>query len=128
MIEKKSILVVIVNYQTPGLTIDALASLQAQRANMSDMQVVVTNAPAGDDSEQRITDAITERGWESWVTFKQLEHNGGFAYGNNAAIVPAIKSENPPAYVLLLNPDTVVREGAIASLYAFLESHPKAGL
>jgi len=128
MTEKTNILVAIVNYQTPGLTIDALASLETQRSDIPGLQVVVTNAPGGDDSQQRITDAITKHRWESWVTFKQLDHNGGFAYGNNAAIMPALKSDNPPAYVLLLNPDTVVRQGAIASLYDFLESHPKAGL
>ncbi|MHC4375342.1 MAG: glycosyltransferase family 2 protein [Planctomycetota bacterium] len=37
-------------------------------------------------------------------------------------------AEQRPDYVLLLNPDTVVRPGAIAALVDFLEAHPTAGL
>lgn len=128
MPEKSDILVIIVNYRTPKLTIDALASLEVERKHVPDMHVVVTNAPAGDDSEQLITNAIANHNWSDWVTFKQLDRNGGFAYGNNVGIKPALDSDNPPRYVLLLNPDTVVREGGIASLRDFLQSHPKAGL
>jgi GT2 family glycosyltransferase len=122
------ILVVIVNYRTPELTIDALASLAVERKHVPDMHVIVTNAPAGDDSEQRIMDAIVQCNRSDWVTFKQLDKNGGFAYGNNAGIQPAMQSNQPPNYVLLLNPDTVVREGAIASLRSFLQAHPSAGM
>tara|TARA_Y100001933_G_scaffold265279_1_gene339670 strand:- start:96512 stop:97489 length:978 start_codon:yes stop_codon:yes gene_type:complete len=128
MIEQTDILVVIVNYRTPDLTIDALASLHVERKHVPDMQVLVTNAPAGDDSQQRITNAIKANDWSSWVTFKQLERNGGFAYGNNVGIEPAIKSDKPPKYVLLLNPDTIVREGAIATLQNFLDTHPNVGM
>jgi len=57
-----------------------------------------------------------------------LECNGGFAAGNNAAIRPAIESAEPPDYVLLLNPDTVVREGALSVLVAFMERHETVGI
>jgi GT2 family glycosyltransferase len=128
MLQNTDILVVIVNYRTPDLTIDALASLQTQRMQQLKLRVVVTNAPAGDDSQQRIMHAITEHGWSDWVTFEQLDRNGGFAYGNNVGIKPALMSDNPPRYVLLLNPDTVVQQGAVVSLCDFLEAHPNAGL
>ncbi|MAX23046.1 MAG: glycosyl transferase family 2 [Phycisphaeraceae bacterium] len=128
MPQNTDILVVIVNYRTPELTIDALASLEVERKHLPDMHVVVTNAPAGDDSQQRITYAIAQNNWSDWVTFKELEKNGGFAYGNNVGIEPAIQSENPPRYVLMLNPDTVVREGAIVSLRDFLDERPYAGM
>jgi GT2 family glycosyltransferase len=49
-------------------------------------------------------------------------HNPGFAGGNNQAI-RASSSE----YVLLLNPDTEVKPGALAALVDFLDSHPAAG-
>jgi hypothetical protein len=41
--------------------------------------------------------------------FLPQEHNGGYSFGNNAALRPALQSAHPPAYFLLLNPDTVVR-------------------
>lgn len=126
--ENADILAVIVNYRTPDLTINALASLQDQRRQLPQLRVIVTNAPAGDDSQQRITQAIIDNGWSNWVSFKQLDRNGGFAFGNNAAIKPAMESDAPPRYVLLLNPDTVVRPGAIESLHQFLETHPAVGM
>jgi hypothetical protein len=57
-----------------------------------------------------------------------LERNGGFAYGNNAAIRPALQSTHPPIYVLLLNPDTIVRPGALKALVDFMDEHPDVGI
>lgn len=126
MTQKIDILVVIVNYRTPTLTIDALGSLAIQKCE--NLFVVVANAPSGDNSQQQITDAIKNKNWSSWIDFVQLDHNGGFAYGNNVGIKHILDSNNPPKYVLLLNPDTVVCDGAINCLYKFLEANPKAGL
>jgi N-acetylglucosaminyl-diphospho-decaprenol L-rhamnosyltransferase len=53
--------------------------------------------------------------------------NGGFAYGNNLAIQRAYEV-GPPDYVYLLNPDTVLRKGAIGVLAHFLEAHPDVGI
>jgi hypothetical protein len=57
-----------------------------------------------------------------------LERNGGFAYGNNAAIRPALHSTNPPPYILLLNPDTIVRPRALQVLVDFMNKHPDVGI
>jgi len=59
-----------------------------------------------------------------------LDSNGGFASGNNAAIRPALEASDPPSpdYVLLLNPDTIVRPGAVSALLEFMASHPEAGI
>ncbi len=40
----------------------------------------------------------------------------------------SLKDRETPDYVLLLNPDTVVHEGAIEALVAFLEQHPRVGV
>ena len=71
---------------------------------------------------------VRQEQMEDWVTIEPLPRNGGFAYGNNAAIRPALASDQPPDYVLLLNPDTVVRPGAIPSLLKFLAAHPQVGM
>ena len=57
-----------------------------------------------------------------------LERNGGFASGNNAAIRPALEGADPPRYVLLLNPDTIVRPGALKALVEFMEGRPDVGI
>lgn len=123
-----SLLVVIVNYRTADLTIDCLRSLRDEVAGLAGAQVVVTDNASRDDSVARIADAIERNAWSSWVTLHPLEHNGGFAYGNNAAIRPALELPDPPEYVLLLNPDTVIRPGAISTLLQFMESHPTVGI
>lgn len=48
--------------------------------------------------------------------------NVGFARGNNQAI-----QQTTGDYVLLLNPDTQVRPGALQTLVDFMQEHPEAG-
>ena len=76
----------------------------------------------------RLATAILENGWGDWATILPLDQNGGFAYGNNAAIRPALQEADPPCFVLLLNPDTIVRPGALKSLVVFMESRPDIGI
>src|SRR5688500_13880044 len=105
------LLVVIVNYRTADLTVDCLRSLAPEVAAVAGgVRVVVTDNLSGDDSVARIQRAIDDNGWGAWATLMPLPANGGFAYGNNAGIRPALEGpENEkPEYVLLLNPDTVV--------------------
>ena len=49
--------------------------------------------------------------------------NRGFAAANNQAF-----AETRGRYVLMLNPDTVVRPGALETLVKFMDAHPRAGV
>src|SRR5437764_14787648 len=98
------LLIVIVNYRTPELTIDCLRSLAPQIT--AEMRVVIVDNLSGDDSVDEITRAIDFNDW-SWAALMELERNGGFAFGNNTAIRPALESDDPPDLILLLNPDTL---------------------
>lgn len=127
------IIIVIVNFRTPGLTIDCLDSLAPEIDQSSDtnsIHVVVVEGGSGDDSATQIQTAIDDprRDYAAWVTLMAREQNAGFAGGNNAAILPALALDPKPDYILLLNPDTVVRPGAIAQLVDFMDKNPKAGL
>src|SRR5687768_6099546 len=95
------LLVVIVNYKTPDLTVECLESLAPEIATVPGTRVVVTDNASGDDSAEKISAAIAQHHWD-WATFMPLETNGGFAYGNNRAIEPALKSQHPPQYIYLL--------------------------
>jgi GT2 family glycosyltransferase len=57
-----------------------------------------------------------------------LSKNGGFSWGCNAGIRPYLEDEPAPDYVLLLNPDAYVREGAIAALLEFMDARPDVGV
>lgn len=49
--------------------------------------------------------------------------NVGFAAGNNLGVENATGE-----YVLILNPDTTVREDSIAKMVEYMESHPEVGI
>jgi GT2 family glycosyltransferase len=120
------LLVVILNYRTPELTIQCLRSLAGEVVAELD-HVVVVDGGSDDDSTARIGSAFETEGW-SWVSLMALETNRGYAAGNNAAIRAALASPDPPRYVLVLNPDTRVRKGAIEALVKFMDRHPRAGI
>ncbi len=118
--------VVIVSYQCAKLTVDCLRSVEAERATEGvDIRAIVVDNASGDAA--LISQAIESHGWSSWVTLIVAPKNGGFAYGNNLAFQQAYEV-CPPAYLLMLNPDTVVRKGAIGALVRFLEAHPSVGI
>src|SRR2546423_14807421 len=105
------LLVVIVNFRTPELTIDCLRSLAPEISSVPGTSVVVADNASGDRSIEKIQAAVDASDWH-WATLLPLPHNGGFAYGNNQAIEPALNSSDPPEYFYLLNPDTPVLPGA----------------
>jgi GT2 family glycosyltransferase len=57
-----------------------------------------------------------------WVRLIENSENPGFAAANNQAF--ALSSGE---YLLLLNPDTVLRPGALITLLDFMAEHPNAG-
>ncbi|MBL8792738.1 MAG: glycosyltransferase family 2 protein [Planctomycetia bacterium] len=124
----KSTRIVIVNFKTPGLVIDCLRSLVDEVRAVGDCQVIVVENGSPDDSAQRLADAIRTEHWDSWAKLLVLDKNLGFAGGNNAALRPLLAEPKPADYFLLLNPDTVVRPGAVTTLIEFLEHHPRAGI
>ena len=122
------LLIVIVNYRTPELTAACLHSLRAEAAALPGTRVVIVDNASGDGSAEKIQAAIHAEGASAWAELLPLEANAGFAAGNNAAIAPALAGDDPPDYVLLLNPDTEVRPGAVQALAAFMETRPDAAI
>jgi GT2 family glycosyltransferase len=123
-----SILVVIVNTKTPDLVNGALRALDGEMQEIPSLRVSVVDNASGDDSEEKIAAELKRLNWGDRGQLIQSGHNGGFAYGNNAAIRPALQSPNPPDYVLLLNPDTIAQPKAIRTLIDFMEARPEVGL
>jgi len=121
------LLVVVLNYRTAGLTVDCLSALAPQIEALPGTRVVVTDNDSGDGSFERIAAAIEQNAW-SWAEAMALPRNGGYAYGNNAAIRPALARPDPPDFVLLLNPDTLPRAGAVQALLDFMAAHPDVGI
>lgn len=120
--------IVIVNYRTADLAIDCLRSISYDINNIPSACVTLIDGGSEDGSAQQIAQAISSEGWGEWVDLLPLDTNRGFAAGNNAALRPLLATPNPPDYVLLLNPDTVVRPGAVRVLIEFMDANPKVGI
>lgn len=124
-----SVLIVIVNYCTGPLVVECLTSLKGELSSCPNARAIVVDNASGDTSVQYITEAIAQHGWSEQVTLIASPTNGGFAYGNNQAILRCLHSgTQQPDYVWLLNPDTRVRPGALQALLTFMECHPRAGI
>ena len=122
------LLVIIVNYRTPKLTINCLRSLVTEVQALSKTKVIVVDNNSGDRSGEKIQQAIDTNGWNNWASVLLSERNGGFAFGNNLAIRNALNRDNPPSYFLLLNPDTVVQERSLGVLVNFMEQNSEVGI
>jgi len=122
------LLVVIVSYRVADLTIDCLHSLSTEIGRVPGARVALCENGSGGDQAERLRRAVNENGWGPWVELTVIYPNRGFTGGNNAVIRPALASDDPPEYVLLLNADTLVKEHSLDSLVEFMDSHPKAGI
>lgn len=127
------LLIVIVNYCTPVLAVDCLRSLAAERERepllASGWRVVVADNASPDGSADTLEKLVGDEGWHAWCSVLRLPHNSGFAFGNNAAWRAVCDaSPKPWDYLLLLNPDTIVRPGAIRALVEYADKHPEPGV
>ncbi|MGA7749990.1 MAG: glycosyltransferase family 2 protein [Gallionella sp.] len=113
---------VIVNYRTPHLVLDCLASFLPELNGM-DARVVVVDNHSGDDSPEVIRAWLGKHDAGSKVDFVQSVQNAGFAAGNNIGI----KTQRAQ-YYLLLNSDTLIRPGAIQTIMDTATRYPEAGL
>lgn len=123
-----SVCIVIVNYRTADLALDCLRSIALQVGQVPGLHAVVVDNASGDGSVDKLMRAIDRERWHGWASLLPLERNGGFAFGNNAGIREALRSPPGADYVMLLNPDTVVRDGAIRALAEFMDAHRRAGI
>jgi N-acetylglucosaminyl-diphospho-decaprenol L-rhamnosyltransferase len=120
--------VAIVNYRTGSLAVDCLRSLLPEIQAVPGTQVTVVDNCSGDGSAEVIAAAIAAEGWSSWARLHRAPVNGGFSYGNNQVVRPALAENDPPDYFWLLNPDTQAQPGALRALLDFMQTHPRVGI
>lgn len=118
----------IVAWRCGPLVVDCLRSIQTELGSVPGTHVCIVDNASGDDTADVIERAIVEGGWSQWATLVRAPKNGGFAYGNNRAIEALRASGKPFDYFVLLNPDTIVRPGALRILSDFMNARPDVGL
>jgi GT2 family glycosyltransferase len=102
--------IVIVNYKTPSLVIDCLATIERETSGI-DYEVIVVDNDSGDCSGDLVLKAFPSVRWID------MGYNAGFARANNAGI----RLSNG-GIVLLLNPDTLIEDRAISGCYELLSA------
>jgi hypothetical protein len=122
------LLVVVLNYRTAPMTIEALRCLVRELRPLEGARAVVVENGSGDGSLAALEAAIREEGWQELVSLVASERNRGFAGGVNFALRPALAGREPPDYVHLVNSDAFVEPGAVARLLDFLDRHPAVGI
>lgn len=124
----KSVSVIIVNYGTAALALQAVESVldRSHGAYAVDVHLVDNRGPGDDAALLRAAHA--ERGWADRVTLYIEDSNLGFGRGNNVALDALAARAAPPDYIFFLNPDARLDNGAIEILADFLEDNPRAAI
>jgi N-acetylglucosaminyl-diphospho-decaprenol L-rhamnosyltransferase len=122
------LLVVILNFRVTEVTLDCLKTLEDRLPRVPGARVAVIENGSGGDAAERLRNAIAEHGWGGWCELTVSETNLGFTGGNNVIIRKALASPDPPEYLLLLNSDTLVLDGALEALVQAMDRHPEAGI
>jgi len=108
--------IIIVNWNTKEYLLRCLESVFRSGKNSS-WEVILIDNGSRDGSGPEAKRSFPK------IRLIMNERNLGFAKATNQGIQQA-----SGRYVLLLNPDTEVREGAVEKLMAFIEDHPDAGV
>src|SRR5690606_10972467 len=107
--------VIVVSWNTRQILIDCLRSVYAQTRAW--MQVLVVD----NDSHDGSADAVAEQ--FPAVELIRSDTNLGFARANNRGVERATGE-----YILFLNPDTIILDGAIDTMLEFMKAHPTIGV
>jgi len=108
--------ILVISYNTCDLTLACLESVFKETRQVTFEVILLDNASADGSA-----DAVAERCPQ--VRLMRSGQNLGFAKGNNVAA-----REAQGEYLLLLNSDTVVLDGAIDKVVSFARSRPDTGI
>lgn len=108
--------IIIVNWNTKALLIQCLTSV-SQIIEALETEVIVVDNASRDGSGSAVKETFP------FVDLIENDRNLGFAKAANQGLRRA-----SGRYVLLLNPDTEVKRGAIEKLISFMDGNPKAGI
>lgn len=107
--------IVVVSYNTLGMTKECLASIERNQVGLA-MQIIVVDNNSQDGSVAMIKAEFPH------VELIENEENRGFAAANNQAFVRC-----RGRFILLLNSDTIVLDEVLRASVEYLEHHPQVG-
>ncbi|MBW2039663.1 MAG: glycosyltransferase family 2 protein [Deltaproteobacteria bacterium] len=107
---------ILVNWNTKGLTLEALRSI-FNTVNGYEFEVVVVDNGSEDGSPEAIREVFPQ------AQLILNSENYGFARATNQAL-----AKTAGRYVFLLNSDARLKEGAVQAMVTFMEDNPDVGI
>jgi hypothetical protein len=106
----------IVSYQARDLLRDCLLSIHETVDSLS-FEIIIVDNHSNDGTLAMLNDEFPD------VRLLVNDYNTGYTRPNNQAM-----RESKGRYIVLLNPDTLVKPNAFAKVFSFLETHPEIGI
>ena len=110
----KVLSIIIVNYKTSKDLAVCLDSIQKYENNYRQYEIVIVDNNSADDGLKYVENKFP------FVRVVYAPRNGGFSYGNNIGIEITTGD-----VILLLNPDTYLKDNSIEKLYNRMRSDPE---
>jgi len=117
----KQLSVILVNYNVKYFLEQALRSAVRACTGL-DAEIIVVDNNSEDGSVEFLRGFKAKMPAQLPLYIIENRENTGFSHANNQGIAIA-----QGAYILLLNPDTVVAEDTFTKCIAFMDAHPEAG-
>lgn len=114
--EPSGVSMIVVNWNSAGLCIGLLDSLEATLA--AGLRAVLVDNGSTDDSVAVLERYIASQGYSESVLIHRLAENEGFTGGVNAGADVALAAANPPDYLWLCNPDMTLTADTLPELLA----------
>ena len=111
-----NISIVIVNYNSIDYLSHCLNSINKSAGNIS-VEIIVVDNHSTDGSLDELISCFPG------IHFILLKKNLGFGKANNIGV-----KESSGEYILILNPDTVLEEDTLLTMYEFMENHKDVGV
>lgn len=128
------ILVLIVNYRTAVLTVQAIEAVLPEAKSRGDVHILIVDNGSADGSATVLTEAIARLDAGDCCSVLALDDNRGFSAGNNAGLAHYRQATTIhgdavwPDFTWLLNPDTIAEPHALGALIEFLSHCGRAGI
>ncbi len=108
--------VIIVNYKTPEKVTACIDSIKNSDTGDLDLEIIVVDNKSNDDSEEIILRKHPD------IKFIKSERNLGMGGGNNLGA-----RNSKGEFVLILNPDTLIKKDSICKLYKHIKENEEVG-
>ena len=108
--------IIILNYKTKELVKQCIKGIKL--ANLAfDYEIIVVDNASNDSIGEMLKERFSD------VKFIQSPENVGYAAGNNLGLKQSLGE-----YILILNPDIVVKEGSIEKMIEYIKQNNEIGL